>query len=75
MITEPAGQLHVRVAARHEEAADIASFELVASSGGQLPAFTAGAHVDVHIGQGLVRQYSLCNNPAERHRYLIAVQK
>jgi vanillate monooxygenase ferredoxin subunit len=75
MTKESAGQLHVRVAARYEEAADIASFELVASPGGQLPAFTAGAHVDVHIGQGLVRQYSLCNNPAERHRYLIAVQK
>jgi vanillate monooxygenase ferredoxin subunit len=40
---------------------------------GHLPAFTAGAHLDVHLPNGLVRQYSLCNPPADRDRYLIAV--
>jgi vanillate O-demethylase ferredoxin subunit len=29
--------------------------------------------VDVHLGDGLIRQYSLCNDPAERHHYVIAV--
>ncbi|MCP6134101.1 ferredoxin reductase, partial [Klebsiella pneumoniae] len=37
------------------------------------PAFSAGAHIDVHLPDGLVRQYSLCNHPEERHRYLIGV--
>ena len=55
------------------EAEGICSFELVASDGGLLPAFSAGAHVDVHVPGGLVRQYSLCNHPDETHRYLIAV--
>jgi vanillate O-demethylase ferredoxin subunit len=67
--------LRVRVSARREEARDIASFELVAADGQALPAFSAGAHIDVKVGDGLVRQYSLCNDSTETHRYLIAVLK
>jgi len=63
------------VAARHDEALDICSFELAAADASPLPAFSAGAHIDVHLANGLVRQYSLCNHPAERHRYLIGVLK
>ncbi|MGY4535358.1 vanillate O-demethylase ferredoxin subunit [Pseudomonas sp. TE3786] len=51
----------------------ICSFELRLANGEPLPAFTAGAHVDVHLPSGVVRQYSLCNPPEERHRYLIGV--
>lgn len=54
-------------------AKDIRSYELVDPDGGSLPPFTAGSHLDFHLPGGLVRQYSLCNNPAERHRYVIAV--
>lgn len=67
------GALSVRVAAKHAEATDICSFELVATDGHALPAFTAGSHVDVQIREGLVRQYSLANNPSERHRYVLGV--
>ncbi|WP_269506982.1 PDR/VanB family oxidoreductase [Burkholderia sp. IMCC1007] len=63
----------VRVAAKALEARNIYSFELIALDGGELPSFSAGAHIDVHLPTGLVRQYSLCNNPAESHRYQIAV--
>jgi len=63
----------VRIARKTIEAQDICSFELVAADGGALPAFTAGAHVDVHLADSLVRPYSLCNHPSETHRYLIAV--
>lgn len=38
-----------------------------------LPAFTAGAHIDVHLAPGLVRQYSLCSDPVDRSVYRIAV--
>jgi vanillate O-demethylase ferredoxin subunit len=65
--------LSVRVARKTQEALDICSFELVAADGGALPAFAAGAHLDVHLPSGLMRQYSLCNAPGETHRYLIAV--
>lgn len=65
--------LKVRVAGKISEADGISSFELVAVDGAPLPPFDAGAHIDVHLRDGLVRQYSLCNPPHERHRYQIAV--
>lgn len=65
--------LKVRVARKVCEADDICSFELLPAEGEVLPAFEAGAHIDVHLRAGLVRQYSLCNPPRERHRYLIGV--
>ena len=65
--------LEVIVTHKTTEALGICSFELRAANDAPLPAFTAGAHIDVQIAAGLVRQYSLCNHPEERHRYLIAV--
>jgi len=67
--------LNVKVVARREEAKDIVSFELADPDGRSLPPFSAGAHVDVEIRDDLIRQYSLCNSPHERHRYVIAVLK
>jgi len=55
------------------EAKGINSYELADPTGNQLPPFTAGAHIDVHLPDGITRQYSLCNSPSERHRYVIAV--
>lgn len=65
--------LMVRVARRVEEADSICSFELVPQDGNTLPAFSAGSHIDVHVAPGLIRQYSLSNDPSERNRYRIAV--
>jgi ferredoxin-NADP reductase len=39
----------------------------------ELPPFTAGAHLNLHLPGGLVRSYSLCSDPAERNLYRIAV--
>lgn len=61
------------VAHKTIEAQGVCSFELVAADGGALPRFSAGSHIEVHLPGGLVRHYSLCNDPRERHRYLIAV--
>jgi ferredoxin-NADP reductase len=55
------------------EGKGINSYELVDPDGGDLPEFEAGAHIDVHLGPGLIRQYSLCNDPVERQHYVIAV--
>ncbi len=65
--------LQVRVARKAVEALDICTFELVATDGRALPAFSAGSHIDVQVPGGLTRQYSLCNEPGESHRYLIGV--
>ncbi|MFC5473619.1 PDR/VanB family oxidoreductase [Paraherbaspirillum soli] len=51
----------------------ICAIELVDPAHNNLPIFTAGSHIDVHISDGLVRQYSLCNSPEERHRYLLGI--
>jgi vanillate O-demethylase ferredoxin subunit len=66
-------QLEVRVKMVKVEAEDIRAYELVHPEGNDLPAFSAGAHVDVHLANDLVRQYSLCNDPRETHRYLLGV--
>jgi vanillate O-demethylase ferredoxin subunit len=68
-------RLTLVVAKRVEETEDILSVELTRPEGGELPPFDAGAHVDVHVRDGLVRQYSLCNSPAERHRYRLGILK
>ncbi|MBC3953660.1 MULTISPECIES: PDR/VanB family oxidoreductase [Pseudomonas] len=65
--------IDVTVLSRTDEALDICSYELVRTDGGMLPPFTAGSHIDVHVPDGPIRQYSLCNAPDERHRYLIGV--
>jgi vanillate O-demethylase ferredoxin subunit len=69
------GTLHVRIARKTVEALNICTFELVDINGGALPAFSAGSHIDVQLPNGLTRQYSLCNDPRESHRYLIGVLK
>lgn len=63
----------VKVLRKTQEAQDIAAFELARPDGSALPAFSAGSHIDVQVPGGPVRQYSLCNDAAENHRYRIAV--
>ncbi len=67
--------LMMRVHRIADEAQDIRSFELVDESGGPLPGFTPGAHIDLHLGAGLIRQYSLCNGPEQSDSYTIAVKR
>ena len=65
----------LRVAAAEAVAEGIHRFELRHPRDAALPPFTAGAHVHVTSPSGLVRRYSLCNDPAETHRYVIAVKR
>lgn len=68
-------QMPLRVAAITEVADGIRSFELVQPDGTDLPSFTPGSHVKVQTPSGELRKYSLCNDPAERHRYVITVKR
>ena len=65
--------IEVSIQRRKDEAEGIISLDLVAPDGVFLPKFEAGAHIDVHVGPGLTRQYSLCNDPDETHRYRLAI--
>jgi phthalate 4,5-dioxygenase reductase subunit len=61
---------------RNDQIADgIHLLEFRDPDGKQLPEFSAGAHIGVRVPNGLLRKYSLCNDPAERNRYQIAVKR
>ena len=55
------------------EADGVVSLHLADPEGRLLPAWEPGAHLDVVLASGLVRQYSLCGDPADRTTYVIAV--
>jgi ferredoxin-NADP reductase len=57
------------------EADDIISVDLRPAPDVVFPAFAAGSHIDLHLPNGMVRSYSLCNNSQERHRYVVGVLK
>ena len=69
----PAHSLRLQVRQITHQSRLVNSFEMVHPEGEDLPEFTAGAHIDFYFRDGSVRQYSLCNDPMERHRYLIAI--
>lgn len=65
----------VRVTQASPLAEDIRLLELEPLDQGVLPAFEAGAHIDLHLGPSLVRQYSLCNAPGPATAYRVAVKR
>ena len=67
--------LNLRINDKRVLANGIVAFELVNPDGSDLPQFTGGAHVELRVPNGLMRKYSLCNDPAERQRYVIAVKR
>jgi len=52
---------------------DITKYEFQALNGAPLPAWTAGAHLDVVVAPEFLRQFSLSGDPTDRSRYQIAV--
>lgn len=66
-------QLKLKVSRVEDLSSNIRLFEFVAPDGAMLPAFTAGAHIDIVTGGGHRRSYSLSNDPAERHRYVLGI--
>jgi len=68
-------ELKLTVRRKSDIADGVFLFELAAADGGELPPFTPGSHITVTAPSGQKRRYSLCNDPAERDRYLIAVKQ
>ncbi|MDH1339296.1 PDR/VanB family oxidoreductase [Ectopseudomonas oleovorans] len=67
--------LTVQVRKRQLQGDGVVVLDLIPVGGATLPAFEAGAHVDIHIAPGLVRQYSLCSDPADNAAYRLGVLK
>jgi ferredoxin-NADP reductase len=61
-----------RVVARDE---NVVALTLIAGGGAPLPRWHPGAHLDIHLPSGRVRQYSLCGDPQQRSEYRIAVRR
>jgi ferredoxin-NADP reductase/nitrite reductase/ring-hydroxylating ferredoxin subunit len=66
--------LRVTVARKWQAADGVAGFELRPLKG-LLPTFQPGAHIDVHMPNGAIRQYSIVNGPGESDRYVIGVKR
>lgn len=67
--------IKVVVRRREEQGHGVLVLDLASAEGEPLPPFEAGAHVDVHLGEGLVRQYSLAGTPADRSVYRLGILK
>jgi ferredoxin-NADP reductase len=55
------------------EADGVVALILARPDGTSLPEWTPGAHIDLVLGDDLVRQYSLCGNPADTGTWRVAV--
>ncbi|MZI95598.1 2Fe-2S iron-sulfur cluster binding domain-containing protein [Vibrio sp. CAIM 722] len=67
--------LTVKVNKREVQGSDVVVLELTDPAGQPLPAYEAGAHIDLHLANGLVRQYSLCSDPDQQDYYRLGVLK
>jgi ferredoxin-NADP reductase len=65
--------LPLTVEAVRPEAEGVVSLRL--GRGAPLPSWRPGAHIDLVLPSGLVRQYSLCGDPADLSHYRVAVRK
>ena len=70
-VARPA-ELVVEVTAVHAVATDVVALTLTPTDGTPLPAWTPGAHVELHLPSGRMRQYSLCGEP-EAAEWTVAV--
>jgi ferredoxin-NADP reductase len=52
---------------------DVVALTLAAEDGSQLPPWTPGAHIDLVLGEDLVRQYSLCGSPGDRRTWRLGI--
>jgi tetrachlorobenzoquinone reductase len=66
--------LQARVRAIKWEAPGVLSLDLTAPDLAPLPAFDPGAHVDLTLPDGTLRQYSLCGDPGDTSHYRLGVR-
>lgn len=65
--------MQLRVVGRDTVADRVAAFTLGRTDGGELPTWTPGSHIDLTLPGGLIRQYSLCSDPADSGVWRVAV--
>ncbi|MET4387897.1 ferredoxin-NADP reductase [Bradyrhizobium sp. F1.4.3] len=75
MKARPITTIKTVVTGVEQAGAGIKLFTLADPDQWELPPFKPGAHIDLHLPNGLVRTYSVCNEPADNTRYVIAVKR
>src|SRR6185369_10606017 len=73
--TERLDMVPLRVTRNDPIAEGIHLIEFRDAEGKELPQFSAGAHITIRVPNGMLRKYSLCNDPSERDRYQVAVKR
>jgi len=73
--TAPPQTMRLRVTRNDVIADGIHLLEFRDAGGEPLPPFSAGAHIAIRVPNGLLRKYSLCNDPVEHDRYQVAVKR
>lgn len=58
---------------RHVEGGNVAVMEFESATSIPLPKVEAGAHIDVHLPNGMIRQYSLCQNPIQEGIFRLGI--
>lgn len=67
--------LSVTVKEKSQQTQDIIKLTLEPNEGSSLPEYSPGSHIDVHLPNGMIRQYSLFNLFDETEGYEIAILK
>ncbi len=65
--------IQVTVTKAEETATGVMKYEFEPVAGGDLPAWEAGAHLDIVVAPEFLRQYSMSGDPADRSKYQITV--
>jgi vanillate O-demethylase ferredoxin subunit len=68
------GSIDMRVTAIIYAGPGVNLYEVRPISGDPVPPFDAGAHVDLYLSNGLVRQYSIASDPQDRDRYVLGIK-
>ncbi len=66
-------RITLRVTGREVQGTNVVVLTLCAANGETLPTFAPGAHIDLHLAGGLVRQYSLCGNPDDASHWQLGI--
>lgn len=72
-MVDPEHTMEARIRRVRYVACDIVSVELESATSNELPTASAGSHVDVHVSDKIVRQYSVCNDPSQSGYYRLAI--
>ena len=70
-----AGLIDARVTAMEDVPRDTKLYSFARLDGGKLPAYAPGAHIDLHLPNGLVRQFSLVVPDSDPDKYVVGVKR